>query len=135
MKNTIKMVTALSICVASFLTAGEWTRDLTAEIPQLGESAAHKNFKYIADVAQYKQADWSNAIGIAKGISLSEAFKIANENPDISYFFYTKGIQMVSENKDGSYRLFRHGDTVFFAGEPSWGTAPGLADGYIRVQN
>ncbi len=108
--------------------------DITHEIPEIDESkdAEMQGFKKIEDRAQYKESDWSKAIGIARNISLSKAFQIANNNPEITYFFYTKGYQMVLEKQDGTYRVFRHGDTVFFSGEPWWGTAPGLADGYIR---
>ena len=111
-----------------------WGRDITNEIPEIDESenAEMQGFKKIEDRAQYKESDWSKAIGIARDISLSEAIQIANKNPEITYFFYTKGYQMVLEKQDGTYPVFHHGDTVFFSGEPWWGTAPGLADGYIR---
>lgn len=74
-------------------------------------------------------------MGIAKGISLTEAYRIADANPEITFFFYTKGDQMVLETGDDlSYRVFRHGDTVFFSGEPWWGSATDLADGYTKNQ-
>lgn len=122
------MITLVAACGA--LSAIELTNDITDEIPDITRSA--NGFKKIPNVAQYKMADWSKAVGIAKGISLEQAYKIANENPDITFFFYTKGGQMVLEKEDGSYRVFRHGDTVFFSGDPWWGSAPGLADGYTR---
>ncbi len=120
-----------SLCVAcGSLAAANLTQDITAEIPEIPQS--RNGFKKVPNVAQYKMADWSQAIGISKGISLDEAYKIANDNPEITFFFYTKGGQMVLEREDGTYRVFRHGDTVFFSGNPWWGSAPGLADGYVR---
>jgi len=128
MKNLL-----FALCVASgSMAAVELREDITHELPEIGV-VAH-NFKKIPNVAQYKMADWSQVVGIAKGITIQEAYKIANENPAIAFFFYTKGGQMVLEREDGTYRVFRHGDTVFFAGDPWWGSAPGLADGYIRIK-
>jgi len=124
----------LTLCIAcGALGAVELQNDITYEIPEIEIASVH-GFKKIPNVAQYKMADWSQAVGIAKGITLSEAYAIAEVNPEITFFFYTKGGQMVLEKEDGSYRVFRHGDTVFFSGEPWWGTAPGLADGYVRSQ-
>lgn len=89
-------------------------------------------FDYVGEVAQYKQGDWSNVIGRKNGISLEEAKNIADADPAITFFFYTKGYQMVLETTDNSARVFHHGDAVFFSGTPHWGTAPGLADGYVK---
>lgn len=114
------------LVMATQLTA----HDITGEIPTI--SLPSNGFTHIPDVAQYKEADWSNVIGIARGIALADAFQIAADDPNITFFFYTKGYQMVLEKTDGTYRVFHHGDTVFFSGEPWWGSAPGLADGYIK---
>jgi hypothetical protein len=105
-------------------------RDITSELPEI--DVVNHGFKKLPDVAQYKNADWSEVIGVAKNISLNQAYKIAEANPEITYFFYTKGVQMVLETEAGDYRVFRHGDTVFFKGTPWWGSAPSLADGYER---
>lgn len=119
-----------SITCMLFVSANLIAHDITDEIPSI---PVHANgFIHIPDKAQYKESDWSNAIGIARGISLTKAFEIAKKNPEITYFFFTKGCQMVLEKTDGTYRVFQHGDTVFFSGEPWWGSAPGLADGYIK---
>jgi hypothetical protein len=107
-------------------------RDLTQEIPEIHQQEMDGDFKKIENVAQYKMADWSGVIGIARNISRSEAIEIASENPEITFFFYTKGRQMVLETEEGDYRVFHHGDTVFFKGEPWWGSANGLADGYVK---
>lgn len=107
------------------------TKDITSEIPVLNSDVP--GFTKIENVAQYKNADWSQVIGIAKNVKLSKVDKIANEQyPETTYFFYVKGGQMVLETPDGSYRVFHHGDAVFFKGTPWWGSAPGLADGYVR---
>jgi hypothetical protein len=105
--------------------------DITSQIPVLNTEVA--GFDKIENVAQYKNADWSQVIGIAKNVKLSKVAKIANEQyPETTYFFYVKGGQMVLETEDGNYRVFHHGDAVFFKGTPWWGSAPGLADGYVR---
>lgn len=105
-------------------------QDVTNEIPEIVYE--DPRYKKEADVAQYGEADWNNAVGIARCVTLREAKKIADQNPNITYFFYTKGGQMVLGTSDGNIRVFRYGDAVFFTGEPWWGTAPGLADGYIK---
>lgn len=105
--------------------------DKASEIPEV-TIPEFSSLKLIPDVAQYKFADWSNVIGISRGITRAEAMWIASQNPEITFFFWTKGYQMVLETQDGEYRVFGHGDAVFFTGEPWWGTAPGLADGYIK---
>lgn len=128
------ILSTLSLIAFNSLTAATCpcdSGDITHEIPEI---KPHRNFEKIPNVAQYKEADWSHAVGIAKGISLREAFQIAKERTEVTYFFYTKGFQMVLEKTDDTYRIFRHGDTVFFTGEPWWGSAPGLADGYIKQQ-
>lgn len=120
------------ITACSGLAAVELTHDITREIHEIDVVAQH-GFKKIADVAQYKNADWSQVVGISKGITLADAFFITDRNPNITYFFHMKGQQMILEKEDGSYRVFRKGDAVFFTGEPWWGSAPGFADGYIRT--
>ncbi len=125
MKKVTLFISAILLSCAA-LTA----RDLTDDIPLL--SPVPKGFEYVGEVAQYGLADWSNAVYIARGISLETAFRFAKRHPEITYFFYTKGGQMVLGDPYTDYRLFRHGDTVFFTGEPWWGSAPGLADGYIK---
>lgn len=109
------------------------TEDITNEIPVI--PSLIDNYEKVLDVAQYKNADWSNVVGIARNISLAKAARIADKNPEITFFFYMKGHQMVLEREDGTYRVFRKGDAVFFTGEPWWGSAPGFSDGYIKKIN
>ncbi|MBF8262929.1 MAG: hypothetical protein HW387_594 [Parachlamydiales bacterium] len=122
----------------------------------------HSNYSRLENLAQYKGSDYSNAVRVERGISLSEAFEIANQDPNIDYFVYTKGGMMVLEipsdvefdpAKDplhlvtgGNYifddgqpgtgymRVFEYGDVVFFKNDGKWlGTAPGLADVYEKI--
>ena len=83
----------------------------------------------VEDVAQYKGGDWNNYLYTVEGVTVEEALAIAEEDSDVSFFFYVKGRRLVLEEK-GS---FNHGDAVFFYGDPWWGSAPGLADGYIKT--
>jgi hypothetical protein len=123
--------------------------------------AERSGFRCEPNGAQYKGSDYSNVVHVARGISLDEAFTIAEQNPEIDYFVYLKGGMMVLEippevkfdrSKDpfglvtqtgfmydsgahgyGYCRIFRHGDTVFFKNEGKWiGSAPGLADVYVK---
>ncbi len=118
-------------------------------------------FSLKKDVAQYKGSDYANVVRVARNISLEQAFDIAESYPEIDYFVYTKGYQMVLEipsdiqfdprndpfglvcntnfiYDSGSFgsgycRIFRHGDVVFFKKEGMWlGSAPGLADAYFK---
>jgi len=101
------------------------------ELPEIDMSAMPV-YKKFSNVAQYGEADWNNVVGIARDISHCQAFRIADSNPEITFFFYTKGHQMSLRTKDGDYRIFKHGDAVFFSGEPWFGSAKGLADSYIK---
>lgn len=121
----------ISTLVFTISTIFASAANITSELPSI-RYAIEEEFLHTPDVAQYKNADWGQVVGIAKGISLQEAYRIAAEDPAITFFFYTKGYQMVLETTSGDYRIFHHGDTVFFAGEPWWGSAPGLADGYTK---
>ncbi len=116
--------------------SAELIHDITNQIPEIVSSKSDpegQHFQKIPDVAQYGGADWSQVIGIARHITLAEAFEIANHNPDIAYFFHMKGYQMVLGGAEKeTYRVFRQGDAVFFSGTPSWGSATGFADGYVK---
>jgi len=92
--------------------------------------AATIAFNKVADVAQYSGADWSNEVRRDKALTVDQAKAIAAANPSITYFFITKGVQMSL----GAKGVFHTGDAVFFSGKPWYGSAPGLADAYERVQ-
>lgn len=124
----------LNLALAQVATTSLMRRNITDSLPAVelqydGESQFHK----LSNRAHSKSANWENIAGIAKGISVTEAKLIADQNPEITFFFYTKGCQMVLEREDASFGLFHHGDTIFFSEEPSWGTAPDLADGYEKL--
>src|SRR5690242_17611427 len=111
MKNAF--LTACMIAVSATVS-GYWAdgRDLSQDLPsfnQIEAGEALEGFEVHKNVAQYKQGDWSGCLGIARGVSLEKALLIAKENPEITFFFYTKGVQMVLETET-DYRLFRHGD-------------------------
>jgi hypothetical protein len=127
------------------------------------KAADLSQFTVQKNVAQYKGSDYANVVHVERHISLDRALEIAENNPDIDYFVYTKGYQMVLEIPrdaafDPSYdpfqlvsfvnfrydagdsgigycRIFRQGDVVFFKNEGMWlGSAPGLADAYIKIK-
>lgn len=128
-----KLFVSLFVVIAS-------TSGLMADVYNGAESLPcvlpTQGWKRIPDVAQYKQADWSNVIGRVENVSVDEAKAIANSDPNITFFFWVKGGRMILEDlrnpSDPIYRIFYHGDAVFFTGEPWWGSAPDLADGYIK---
>jgi hypothetical protein len=91
--------------------------------------AAVVAFTRVADVAQYNGADWTNEVRREKALTIDQAKAIAAANPKITYFFITKGGQMVL----GAKGVFRTGDAVFFSGKPWYGSAPGLADAYEKT--
>lgn len=115
--------------------------DITNQIPEI-ETAIQQDdahWKFLPDVAQYKAGDWSTCVGIAHNVTTTQAKEIAESNPEISFFFFVKGGCMILENTQVTpnyVRIFHYGDAVFFKGNPEekaqWGTAPGLADGYVR---
>ena len=92
MRKTIiiffKLVFLLSISTSAIATT-----DIIDKIPEIEEYSEF--YKKIPDVAMYKEADWSNVVGVSNNISVSEAFKIADTNPKITFFFYVKGRRMV----------------------------------------
>ena len=131
------------------------------EMPPAYVYEQQQGFTLLADAAQYGGSDYANAVRVERGISLEQAFEIAKNDPNIDYFFYTKGYMMVLNfPQDVSYdpaqdplhlvtegyyrfddgslgqgymRLFQHGDVVFFKNEGKrLGSAPGLADVYVK---
>lgn len=117
--------------------------DITDELPTIEvpySNQADANWQFLPDHAQYKGAYWGNCIGIAHNLTAEQAKEYGQNNPDVTYFFYVKGGCMVLENEDVSpaiCRIFYHGDAVYFGGNPAetawWGSAPGLADGYVKL--
>jgi hypothetical protein len=88
-------------------------------------------FEKVPDSAEYKGASWDNLVKIATGLTLDQAYEIAKSDPNITYFFHTIGYRLILDTPKG-VQIFGYGDTAFFSGKPWWGTAPGLADGYMK---
>lgn len=103
--------------------------NLKKEIPVVRYQS--ENWERVPDVAQNADADWSNAIGRAHRVTLKEAIEIAESNPEITYFFIVKNRRLILGNKP-NVRAFHRGEVVFFKGEPTWGEAKRLADGYVK---
>lgn len=128
------ILVAISLLIANMSFAKACCFDLNFELPIIEvPEVVNENFVKVDNVAEYGGADYSNAIGIARGITINQAYEIAVKNPEITYFFFTKGAQMVLCNERGN-RIFHYGDVVFFKGKPWWGSASGLADGYVKKE-
>ncbi len=125
---------AALLCATAPALASGPVRDVTHEIPVIN-TAETRGFVKIDDVCQYKNADWSQVVGVAKGVSLEEAYLIAQSKPEIHYFFYVKSKNLTLETEAGDFRSFHRGDAVFFAGEPTWGGSAGHADGYVKCKS
>ncbi len=108
--------------------------DITDKTPILNTAISY-GFVKIDDVYHYKNADWSQLIGMAKDVSVDEACRIAQSNPEITYFFYIKGKKFMVDHESGDYRVFHHRDAIFFTGEPTWSTSLGAADGYTKCKH
>ncbi len=131
MKRTL--FTALCVLSTALCCADSTDLDIIEEHAPIQELST---WDRVPSVAEYKLADWDNVVMRVNGITPEKAIEIAETNPDVDYFFITTGYQMVLENREvypEIYRIFHYGDTVFFSGEPWWGSAPGLADGYIKI--
>ncbi len=79
------------------------------------------------NVAQYGCVNWNNEVKLVSSLTVEQAKKIAEEEPQITFFFYVR--QPMYLTKKGN---FQPGDAVFLSGEPSYGTAP-QADAYEKV--
>ncbi|MTI87029.1 MAG: hypothetical protein FH748_03570 [Balneolaceae bacterium] len=98
-------------------------------ISEISATDLSKAFKLKANKAQFYGADWSLQVDRLNGITLEEAQAHALNNDSITYFFRVKdGATMVLEG----HGTFNSGDTVFFAGNPWYGSAMNLADSYEK---
>lgn len=127
---------ALSANLTAKFVAALTAYEAAQKAYNLVKPAAVVAFNKVSDVAQYKGADWKNEVRRETGLSLEQAKAIAAANPNISYFFITKGAQMVLEGSTSftAKGVFRTGDAVFFSGKPWYGSAPNLADIYEKAQ-
>lgn len=115
-----------------FSRSVEW-KDLRPSKPLIqtpDEVASKYNCERIAGVVQAGTADWENVIGMVSEVSAEEACQIAENNPEIGFFFYMTGDQIAIQNGPG-FKVFRKGDAVFFSGVPNWASAPDFGDGYV----
>ena len=102
--------------------------------------ASIENWKKKPDLAQYKWASpgnkWDNEVLRVHYLSPEQAVEIAEQLPEVTFFTYIKGGQMCLEGEDGTMAngkgCFVYGDVIFFKGKDWLGTAPGLADTYIK---
>lgn len=149
MKKIIGIILSANLLINILpVSAAGWINDngtytsgkLINDIPTIDTShiatQTDSNYEFIPGVAQYKLADWSHVIGRAHNVTVEQAKQIANADSNITYFFYVTGGMMVLENntvKKPYARVFTRGDAVFFSGTPWWGSAPGLADGYVKT--
>ncbi|MES2121437.1 MAG: hypothetical protein V4492_01510, partial [Chlamydiota bacterium] len=103
---------------------------------------------------------YANAVRVERGITIDEAMKIAIEDPNIDYFFYTKAHCMVllapsdllsdplklvstqrvrfdsGKTSVENCRIFHKGDAVFFRADGLWiGDAKGYADMYFKTMH
>ncbi|MCB1119744.1 MAG: hypothetical protein KDK65_07275 [Chlamydiia bacterium] len=127
----IKNMSILLFIVLSLFAGAEGYYNATDEIPVFEYEDPLWN--KLPDVAEYGGASWENVVGIAHSVTLEEAKKIAQDSPEITYFFYMKEGNMVL-GQPPLVRIFVRGDAVFFTGEPWWGSAEGFADGYIKKE-
>lgn len=84
-------------------------------------------WKVTPNKAQYAKASWSNKLREAKQLSLEDAFRVTESDPQIRFFFYvTKSMSLVGHG------TFDPGTAVFFSGQPTLGDAIDFADLYIK---
>lgn len=139
MNKYVSLIAGAAIMLsASLMAANSVSQDVKCPCtkpwkPGKDESSSACTWIHAPDVAMYGLADWSNMVKKVSGVTVEEAKSIASKDKRITFFFYTKGGQMVLGSQDPTLlRIFRHGDAVFFKGEPWWGEAKDLADGYIK---
>lgn len=84
-------------------------------------------WKKIANVAMYYGANWDLMVCMKRGMTPESAQAYAIGVDEITFFFIATGTMVLE-----GHGTFSPGDAVFFSGEPQWGTAPNLADGYVK---
>lgn len=131
MKKNIKFFVVLVavFSVSTFLMATTLSTVSAKGGSEIGN--ANTSYTLVPNSAEYQGASWSNLVQITRNITLEKAYEIANNDPNISYFFFTKGGRMILQTPAG-VKVFGYGDVAFFSGKPWWGSAPDLADGYVK---
>lgn len=94
----------------------------------------------IPDVVQDADASrgsrWDNEIKRVSGLTWRDALQIASEDQRINFFFLMRrsgSIYLSGSGEEEAKGMFGPGDAVFFAGRPSPGEAPGMADMFFFV--
>ena len=135
MKKMLLVLSTVSAFCFSVVNADHWDKsckdqnNLAKLLPQI--EVINLNFEKVSQITQFDKIDWSQAVAMARNIPLSEAYKIAAQNDDVTYFIYVRERRLVLETQDGKY-TFRHGDVVFFRGTPWWISAEESVDGSIK---
>ncbi len=115
--------------------------DITDQIPVVDFNfGRHKpNWHFIPDVTHNKAGNWSSCMAVAHRVTPELAMLYAENDFDVTFFFYVKGERVVLENTQvfpTTVRIFHFGDAVFFKGKPEhtvdWNAASGLSDGYVK---
>jgi hypothetical protein len=83
------------------------------------------------NVAMYGQADWSGWVKTVPGCTPQQAQRIAVADPAIRFFFYCREYMVLTNPAWPEPRSFQPGDSVFFTGEPWFGSAP-QCDSYVK---
>jgi len=125
MKKTLLLFISLL-----FLNSCEYIPQAGTSINEIGIESSY-GFDISLDQAQYGGGDWNGLLYVKKGLTRSEALRIAQNDSNVTFFFYTKGGRMVLNTPKGT-KVFEHKDVAFFKGKPATGSALGLADTYIR---
>lgn len=84
-----------------------------------------------ANVAMYEGANWDSYIKTVPQCPPEQARRLALLDPSISFFFYCRQPMVLTNPAWSAPRQFNIGDSVFFSGEPWWGSAP-QCDSYAK---
>lgn len=113
---------------------------LIDDIPVIGISMNEEDPKWECKkdaAALYAFGDQSQMIGMISHVTVEEAKKIADSDPNITCFFYviTRVLLANADEHPLTYQSFNPHDAVFFSGQPKWAYAPNLATGYIKISD
>lgn len=129
---TVSSLFLFNISCALANSDEELQKKIYIPIIQETEPEASDIWEKVPNVAQYHSADWSHVVGRANNVSLAEAKRIAESDPNITFFFHMTYGYCLNLGPD---KIFFHNDAVFFSGEPEWGNATGYSDGYVKKKN
>jgi hypothetical protein len=79
----------------------------------------------------FEGANWESYVKTAPNCPPEQARRIALLDPTISFFFHCREPMVLTNPAWPAPRRFNPGDSVFFNGEPRWGSAP-QCDGYVK---